>query len=326
MSLGITLLRSIVDARQLGAAIGWNTLTVGLSSAAGPTLGALVLSVGSWRWLFAINLPLGLLVLLATCALPAVPGSQRKLDGSSITLNATAFGLLVIGAELAPYRGVLAMGLLIVAALVLVALVRRELPKQIPMVPLDLLREASFRVSVIASVCFFVGQSAAMVSMPFHFQHVLGLDNMTTGLTITSWPLSVAVVAPLAGHLVNRVSGAWLCVLGGALLASGLTFVAFCTSGGTPLMLAMAACGVGFGLFQVSNNRNMLLSAEPSRSSAAGGMQATARLTGQTVGALVVMLIFNLAPVELAPRLGLAIASGLTMAAGLLSILRSAGL
>jgi MFS transporter, DHA2 family, multidrug resistance protein len=79
MSLGVALLRSVVNARQLGAAIGWSTLTVGLSSAAGPTLGALVLSVGSWRWLFAINLPLGLLVLLVSCSLPAVPGSRRKL-------------------------------------------------------------------------------------------------------------------------------------------------------------------------------------------------------------------------------------------------------
>jgi MFS transporter, DHA2 family, multidrug resistance protein len=242
----------------------------------------------------------------------------------SIALNATAFALLLIGAELASKRVVLAVGLLTVAGLVVVALVRRELPKQIPMVPLDLLREPSFRISVIASVCFFVGQSAAMVSLPFYFQRVLGLDNMTTGLTITPWPLSVAIVAPLAGHLVNRTSGAWLCALGGALLASGLAFVASCTSGGVPLMLVMAACGAGFGLFQVSNNRNMLLSAEPSRSSAAGGLQATARLTGQTVGALVATLIFSLAPGELAPRLGLAIASGLTMAAGLISILRSA--
>jgi DHA2 family multidrug resistance protein-like MFS transporter len=82
-------------------------------------------------------------------------------------------------------------------------------------------------------------------------------------------------------------------------------------------------CGLGFGLFQVPNNRNMLLSAPRERSGAAGGMQGTARLTGQTVGAIIMTLLFTITSVRVAPRTGLALAAVLAMAAGFVSTRRA---
>jgi MFS transporter, DHA2 family, multidrug resistance protein len=84
-------------------------------------------------------------------------------------------------------------------------------------------------------------------------------------------------------------------------------------------------CGLGFGLFQVPNNQNMFMSAPRARSAAAGGMQGTARLTGQTTGALIMTGLFTSLPLELAPRMGLAIAAIFTLAAGLVSVLRVGG-
>jgi DHA2 family multidrug resistance protein-like MFS transporter len=325
MSLGVALLRFVVPQRQLGTAIGWNALAVALSSAAGPTVGALVLSAASWPWLFAVNLPLGALVLLATRALPHVPGTARKLDLVSVGLNAAAFGALVVGPELIPERPVLAAFLLAAGALAMIALVRREMPRQAPMIPLDLLRERGFRISVIASVCGFVGQSAAMISLPFYLQHGLGQDALRTGLLITPWPLTVGLVAPIAGRLANRISGAWLCALGGTLLALGLAAATLWPLHGSPFALVpfLVLCGAGFGLFQVSNNRTMFLSAPRTRSGAAGGMQGTARLTGQTIGAVIMMLLFTTTAIELAPRIGLGIAAMATLVAGLVSTLRA---
>ncbi|MEZ4311879.1 MAG: MFS transporter [Polyangiaceae bacterium] len=325
MSLGVALLRFVVEPRQLGTAIGWNALAVALSSAAGPTVGALVLSTASWPWLFAVNLPLGALVLLATRALPDVPGTARKLDLASMALNAAFFGALIVGAEQMPERPFLAALLLAVGALAMAALVRREMPRPAPMIPLDLLRDGSFRVSVIASVCCFIGQSAAMVSLPFYLQHGLGQSALRTGLLITPWPLTVALVAPISGRLADRISGAWLCAAGGVFLAVGLASAALFPLQGRPLALVpfVVLCGVGFGLFQVPNNRNMLLSAPRARSGAAGGMQGTARLTGQTIGALVMTLLFAATPIDIAPRIGLGIAAALTLIAGVVSTLRA---
>jgi len=326
MALGIPLIRFAVPHERFGHAIGWNALTVALSSAAGPTIGAAILSVANWPWLFAVNLPVGATALLAARALPHVAGSARRLDLFSVGLNALVFGSLVVGAELLPASPVLAVTLFIAATLGLVALVRREMPKEAPLIPLDLLRAPSFRVSVIASVCCFIGQTAGVVALPFYLQHGLGQSPMMTGLYMTPWPLAVAIAAPVAGRLANRVSTAWLCAVGGACLATGLAAASLWPLHGDPqpLVLFTALCGLGFGLFNVPNNRNMFLSAPRERSAAAGGMQGTARLVGQTSGAVIMTLLFTLTSVDTAPQLGLAIGAALTLAAGLMSTLRIA--
>ena len=324
MSLGIALLRLVVPPRQLGAAIGWNALAVALSSAAGPTLGAVLLSGASWPWLFALNLPLGGLVLLASRALPDHAGTARPLDWLSVALNAGAVASLVVGAEVLVERPGMAAALLASAAISLTALVRREMPRQAPLIPLDLLRAGSFRISVMASVCCFAGTTMGMLALPFYLQHKLGQDTLMTGLYMTPWPLTVAIAAPVAGHLANRVSTAWLCAAGGGCLAVGLSAISVwpLQGGASPLVPLTLLCGLGFGLFQVPNNRNIFLSAPIDRAGAAGGMQATARLAGQTAGGIVMSLLFTVASVETAPRVGLGIGAVLSLAAGLVSVLR----
>jgi len=325
LALGVALMRFVVPPEQLGAAIGWNALAVALSSAAGPTIGSAILSVTSWPWLFAVNLPLGALVLLATRLLPHVTGTARRLDLFSIALNAGAFASLVIGAERLPVKPALAAVLLTTAAVVLRALVRREMTKVAPLIPFDLLRAHSFRISVIASVCCFSGVAAGMVALPFYLQHGLGQDAWMTGLCLTPWPLAAAVVAPFAGRLANRVSTAWLCAAGGLCLSIGLLAAALVPLRGRPLLLAPITllCGLGFGLFQVPNNRNMFLAAPLERSGAAGGMQSTARLAGQTSGAMIMTLLFTTTSINAATKTGLGIAAALTLAAGLVSLTRS---
>jgi DHA2 family multidrug resistance protein-like MFS transporter len=325
MALGLALLRFTVPQRLLGAAIGWNALAVALSSAAGPTIGAAILSAASWPWLFAVNLPLGAAVLAATRALPRVAGTRRRLDLVSVALNAGAFAALVVGADFLTSRPALAGALIAGALAAFAALVRREMPQAAPLIPLDLLRSASFRMSVIASVCCFSGQTAAMVALPFYLQHGLGQTAFMTGLYMTPWPLTVAVAAPLAGRLANRVATAWLCAAGATCLAAGLAAASIWQlhAGPVPLVPMTMLCGLGFGLFQVPNNRNMLLAAPRERSGAAGGMQGTARLAGQTAGAVLMTLLFTITTAGMAPRIGLGIAAVLALAAGVVSALRT---
>ncbi len=324
MALGVALLRLVVGPGQLGAAIGWNALAVALSSAAGPTIGAAILSITSWPWLFAVNLPLGALVLWASRALPAPASTARRLDRFSVALNAAALALLVVGAELLVAKPVLAAVLLGAAAVGLAALVRRELPKSAPLIPLDLLRAPSFRTSVIASVCCFAGVTMGLLALPFYLQHGLAQNTLMTGLSMTPWPLMVAITAPVAGRLADRMPTAWLCTAGGVCLAIGLAAAALWPLHGRPqpLVWLTVLCGLGFGLFQVPNNRNMFLSAPPERSGAAGGLQASARLAGQTAGGVVMSLLFTVASGDLAPRLGLGLGAVLTLVAAWVSMLR----
>jgi len=325
MAIGVALLRFIYPKRLLGAAIGWNALTIALTAAAGPSIGAAILSVASWPWLFAINIPLGVLVLLTARALPSTPGSGRRVDRISVALNAGVFGALILGIDRAVNAPTLGVGLLAAAVIGAVALIRRELPRQNPMIPFDLLRERSFRISVIASVCCFTGQMGSLVALPFYLQHGLGQSAGMAGLYLTAWPLTVALAGPLSGRLSDRFSTGALCALGGICLAAGLMLAAVWPLRGNllPLIPFLMLGGLGFGFFQTPNNRNMLLSVPRARSGAAGGMQGMARLTGQTAGAVLMLVLFSVMPVESAPRIGLALSAVCALAGGLISLLRA---
>jgi MFS transporter, DHA2 family, multidrug resistance protein len=325
MALAVALLRFSTPRHLLGSALGWNALAIALSAAAGPTLGAAILSLASWPWLFAVNLPVGALVLFAAGALPRVPGTGRKIDFVSVALNATTFAPLVIGVDLMTERPWLGAALLAIAATSLLALIRREAPREAPLIPLDLLRIGSFRISVIASVCCFAGQMAALVALPFYLQHRLGQNAFMTGLYMTPWPLATALAGPLSGRLADRVSSAWLCAAGGACFALGLLGAAAwpLRDSLVPLVFCTIACGLGFGFFQTPNNRNMLLSAPRARSGAAGGLQGSARLVGQTAGAILMTLLFTLVSTDAAPRIGLAIAAALALTSAFVSTLRA---
>ena len=327
LALGIGLIRFTFPHRLLGSIIGWNATVIALSAAAGPTIGAAILSVSSWPWLFAVNLPVGAVVLLLSRALPEPPGTGRAVDRTSAALNALGFAALILGVERATAAPALAAGLLLLAVASFVALVRREMPRAVPLVPLDLLRARPFRISVIASVCCFAGQMASYVALPFHFQHALRQDDLATGLLMTPWPLVVAVAGPLSGWLADRMPNGLLCAAGGVFLAAGLATAAALPPGTglLPLEACLMLGGLGFGLFQTPNNRNMLLSAPRQRSGAVGGMQATARLLGQTIGSVLMALLFTVLDTATAPRAGLAVAAVLTLAGGMVSVLRIGG-
>ena len=327
MALGVALLRFSVAPSELGAAIGWNALAVALSSAAAPTIGALIIAHSDWPWLFLVNLPTGGIVLLASLALPRPPRLADRVDLPSMGLNGATFGLLVIGAEILPKSPKWAAVFFVAAAFALTVLVRREASKAAPLIPLDLLSSRTFRLSVIASMCCFTATAAALVALPFYFQHGLNQPPLMVGLSMSPWPLSVAVAAAISGRLSDRLSTALLCTAGGGLLAVGLAAMALWPLHGSPypLIALSAVCGVGFGLFQVPNNRNMFLAAPPDRSGAAGGMQGTARLSGQTAGAVLMTVLFTMTPLTMAPRIGLGIGAVLALASGLVSLLRSPG-
>ncbi len=324
MALGVALLRFTVPSDRLGAAIGWNATTVALCSAAGPAIGAALLSRFDWPWLFLLNLPLGAGVLVAARALPRTGRRSPSVDLVSVLLHAAVFAALIAGVELLPARSIVGVLLIMAAVLALAVLVRRELPKSGPLIPFDLLSLTGFRISVIASICCFAGQMAALVALPFHL-HRLGLSPLETGLCLAIWPISVAATALTLGRLADRLPSAGLCAVGGAVLALGLAGAALLSSQGAAgsLVPLLAACGAGFGLFQTANNRNLFLSAPPERSGAAGGMQGTARLIGQTAGAVITALLLEAKSIEAAPALAFGLGALLTLAAGLVSLLRT---
>jgi DHA2 family multidrug resistance protein-like MFS transporter len=325
MSMNAALVRATYPADRLGRGIGYNAMVLSMSAAIGPTLAALILSVASWQWLFLINLPIGIAALIVgRNALPEPQGHGRPFDWSSALLSAAMMGLVVSGAE-AFARESTALGFAMVGAGIAAgaALVRREWGEAAPLMPLDLLRIPIFSLSITTSIVSFAAQMLAYVAIPFLLQSVLGRSVFATGLLMTPWPIAVGIAAPVAGRLADRVPAGLLGGIGLSIFAAGLFFLSRLGVHPTNFDIGwrMAMCGLGFGLFQSPNNRTIVSAAPKARSGAAGGMLATARLLGQTAGAVTVGVAFHVAGVSISPRLMLVAALAALIAAGI-SLLR----
>lgn len=311
MAINMTLIRLSYPQRLLGKGIGLNATIVALASVAGPSLASAILAFSSWRWLFLINIPLGILSFsLGTRTLPQniVKLSERRFPRIDVVLNALFFGSIILSVEGIShgFSPLIIAGLIIIAISIGSVYIRRQLRQRYPLLPLDLMRIPIFSISVLTSIASFMAQMLAMVSIPFYFQHTLSMTETETGLLFTAWPITIMFAAPLAGSLIGKVHAGILGGIGLASLATGLAALALLPADASHLDIIwrLMLCGMGFGLFQSPNNNILLTSAPPSRSGSASGMLAMARLIGQTSGATMVALLFHLFGGD-APRISL---------------------
>ena len=301
MSVNVALVRLIYPQRYLGRGMGINALIVAVSAAAGPSVAAAILSVSSWPWLFAVNVPIGIAAFI--CGMKFLPQNppkvgKPKFDGYSALLNALTFGLLIsaISGFAQRQNSLILLGEVVIMLVVGTLFVRRQLTQEFPLLPVDLLRIPIFSLSVGTSICSFSAQMLAFVSLPFFLQTVLGKTEVMTGLLLTPWPIATMIMAPIAGRLLERFNAGLLGSIGLGLFAIGLLSLALLPASPSDLDIIwrMALCGAGFGIFQSPNNHTMISSAPRHRSGGASGMLGTARLLGQTSGAALVALMFNL--------------------------------
>jgi DHA2 family multidrug resistance protein-like MFS transporter len=299
MSVNGALIRFIFPRAQLGRGVGYNVLVVAASSAAGPSVAAGIMALGSWPWLFGVQVPLGALSWwLSLRYLPPSPPSGHKFDPVSAVLNAIALGTFIPGLD-GIGRGQSRTMVLLELAIGLIVgtiFVRRQLTLRAPMLPVDLFRRPVFALSVATATCVHAAAMISLITLPFYFQYVEGLSPIEIGLLITPWPAVLVVVGPLAGRLSDHYPAGLLGGLGLAVMTGGLVLVLFMPehAGKWDIAWRMAVCGTGFGFFQSPNNRLLISSAPPDRAGAGSGMVSTARLVGQTTGSALVAVALGL--------------------------------
>lgn len=337
MSVNLALVRAVYPRQRLGRGIALNSMVVATASVLGPSVAALILSVADWPWLFAVNIPVGVLLLcLGARALPLTAGtvaaSLRPLD---VLLNVLSFGLLFLGLDalgtgVGAHGGWLradaAAGLLALGLLFGGVYVRRQLKLPMPLLPLDLLRIRPFALAMCTSVSAFSAQMLAQIALPFLFLEQLGRSHWQAGMLLMAWPAATIAMAPLAGRLIGRHPAGLLCAIGMAMMALGLGALALPVGGvsNAAIVGLLLLSGAGFALFQSPNNHAIVTAAPAQRSGGAGGMQSSARLTGQMIGAIGAAAVFSQWPPAQShgALVALGLAAGLAVLSGLFSLTR----
>ena len=326
LAVNAALVRFVYPTHMLGRGFGHNALVVGTAFTFGPTIASAILAFGTWPWLFAVNVPFGVIALwIGLKTLPNTPRAKHAFDFTSAALTAGCLGLFVVGIGGAAHQVSPALvGLMLAAALLLGwIMIRRDADHPAPMLPVDLFRRPMFALSAATSVCSFAVQGLAFVSLPFYFEDVLHRSQVETGFFMTPWPLVVTIMAPIGGRLSDRYPVGILGGIGLVLLGIGMALLAMLPAepATADIVWRTVICGIGFGFFQTPNLRALMASAPPHRSGSASSIVATARLTGQTLGAALAALCFGLAGHDGA-TLALALGAGFAALGSVMSFLR----
>lgn len=333
MGVNVALVRLIYPRELLGRGMALNAMCIAIATAAGPTIAGAILSFTTWHWLFLINVPLGIIAFfIGWRLLPDNPGKDRRprFDCISAIENMIVFGLIFYALGNFARKG----DLRISAVMMLIGLgvgifyLRRQFRTDQPLLPVDLFRNSMYSMSIATSVCSFIAQNVTMIALPFLYLDSYHFSEITTGLLMTPWPLATMIVSPIAARFVEKHNPGATAAAGMIVFIAGVALLLTCTGSASEWNIAwrMAICGVGFGMFQTPNNIVMVMATPVNRSGGAGGMQSTARLVGQTLGATLVSTLFALFPAEQASvRICLYCSILFALIAGIFSYTRTLG-
>jgi MFS transporter, DHA2 family, multidrug resistance protein len=299
-SVSAAVMRYTYPKALLGRAVGLSGIVVFTSAAAGPSIASGILAIATWHWLFAINVPFGLLSLsLSERFLVSAPGTRHRWDFWSAVINAATVTLLITAIEDVgqPGRGAFTAAELFGAVVLGLVMIRRQISLRNPMLAIDLFRRPIFALAATASFCAFMGQGLAFVVLPFYFIDGLGVSQVRAGLLLTPWPLAAGLMSHLSGRLADRYPFWILGTVGMTVMTGGLLLLGLAPAHPTTLQIVWRAAlgGAGFGFFGAPNNRAIVASSPRHRAGGAGGISTMSRLLGQAIGIAVVAVIFGLA-------------------------------
>jgi len=296
----LTVLMAIFPPARRGAAFGITGAVIGVSTLAGPTLGGLIVTYWDWRWIFFLNVPIGIIALLGTfLVIPDVrPGRSHRLDLVGVMLSSASLLALVFGLiegqryEWGVISGWLTIPMVIVAGVALfIVFIAWERFQNEPLVPMRLFRDRNFSLMNWTGAAMFFGMQGIFIPVTIYTQSVLGMTPLESGLTVAPMSLTAGIVAPFAGRLADRFGGKYLLMAGLALFGAGaaiVTALATITSTQTTFILPFVVTGLGLGLVVAPMTTVAMRDIKPVLAGAASGVLNTTRQLGAVVGAAAV--------------------------------------
>ncbi len=308
MAMGPAVVARTFDATERGRALGLNGVSVSLGLSLGPALGGVLTQVASWRSIFLINAPIGVIAILwAWRVLPAEGrGRDQSFDLRGAALSGIALFALLLALSEGQSWGWTSPGTLLMAAAFLVlgaAFLYAERATVQPLLDLTLFRIRPFSFGLASVVVAFSGLFTATFLLPFLLEQGRGFSPIEAGLLLTPVPIAMAIVAPFSGTASDRVGPAVPASLGMVLMVLALlSLTQLPVDFALPdLIWRLVLMGVGQGLFMSPNSSAVLGSVPGRRVGTASGTLAQMRVTGQSLGiALSAAVVATRLPVHLA--------------------------
>ncbi len=300
VSVSPAILLSAFPPEQRGRALGMNALFVAMGTSVGPTLGGLITANFSWRWIFFVNIPLGVIGVIA--ALVVLPKTQGKLQGrfdpAGALLLAIGLVALTLGLSFGQQWGwgsteLLATLATSLCAFILLIIVERRLKE--PLIDGTLLQSRVFVSANVSLVMSFLALFAVSFMLPFYLEELKGYSLVESGLLLTPLPLAIAVIAPFSGMLADRIGSRWLAATGLSIACIGLVFISQLNARSSvpDIIWRLLLTGVGQALFQSPNNSALMGAAPRHRQGVASGFLSTGRVIGQSLSVALAGAIFT---------------------------------
>ena len=294
----LTIITNTFPAERRGAAFGIWGAVAGVATIAGPTLGGLLVTAFDWRWIFYVNLPIGVFVLLITpIIIPDLRlGRRHRIDIPGVLLASA--GLLAICYGLVEGQkynwgtitGFISIPLILGLGVVLLLaflLVQRATQDKEPLIPFALFRDRNYSVVNWVSCVLAIGMMGIFLPLTIYFQSVLGFSALKAGLTMAPASLMSIFVAPVAGRMVDKIGGKYILMTGLTLFGVGmgwLALIAHPTSTWPTFLAPLTVAGFGLGCIFAPLTTVAMRNVDPRMAGAASGVLNTVRQVGQVIG------------------------------------------
>jgi len=299
-AVSAAMLVSAFPASERGRVLGMNALVVALGISVGPTIGGFITQYLTWRWIFYVNVPLGIVGFVATLRLlhESKRSGHGRFDPAGAALLTIGLAAITLGLSFGQEWGWTSPGListLLIGVVALVALVLVEQRVAHPIVPLSLLRNRVFASANLSLILSFLALFAVSFMMPFYLEQLRNFSLIESGLLLTPLPLTIAIIAPFSGRLADRIGTRWLAASGLAIACIGLVFISQLDAKSSifDIIWRLVLTGVGQAIFQSPNNSALMGSAPRDAQGVASGFLATGRVVGQSTSVALAGAVFT---------------------------------
>lgn len=295
----VAIIYAAMPRSKLGRGIGIQGAAQALGLALGPAVGGLLVAAGGWRWIFWVNVPIGIAGVVLGWLF--IPRSQNLMRGRGFDWTGLALFFPFVVALLAaislgndvgwasPLILVLLVGAVVLAAWFLV----RESRAALPMLPLSLFRRIPFSAGISSGLLSYLVTFGVLFVVPFYLQRALGIGPGRAGLILTVMPLALGLTAPLAGRWADRIGPRPLTVTGMLVATAASVDLAIFESTMTLFVAGLVLLGVGMGLFTPANNAAIMAAAPSDQSGIAAGVLNMTRGVGTAMGLAATGLVFG---------------------------------